>query len=438
MSDFKITCEWLSAGQDAPELRDTTAQLALHVGGLCLTQNQDVWSKTVRDSVLVSAYPLALWLAGSWWRLNGEPLPKPGGAPSLDWRMGHELGAANSGYVWPQVVMASDGEAMQIWATASEPDSGQSVRYLNSLSAPRAVALADFQRGVDEFVAAVLSRLHAVGCPDTDLAQLWRLVQADRADPASAQRRRLEAQLGYDPEDCPESVMTQALALQAHMGATTLAELAPIYSSGHDGPSTLGRISELAHSAGLQGQPQVSLPASTTTSAAPWQRAVDTARTLRQQLGNTQNPITDTTLYDLLGLQAAAVSTWTPPARHPVALAVPADHGQLHYVPRKRHPVAKRFEFSRFLGDYLGSAGNNGQWLASTDLSTARQKYQRAFAAEFLCPIDALVDFLHGDYSESAIEEVATDFGVSEQTVESLLANNGYITPTSPASGLPY
>ena len=64
----------------------------------------------------------------------------------------------------------------------------------------------------------------------------------------------------------------------------------------------------------------------------------------------------------------------------------------------------------------------------STDLSTARQKFQRAFAAEFLCPIDELKAFLDDDYSESAIEDAAAHFDVSERTVESPLANNGVLS----------
>ena len=80
---------------------------------------------------------------------------------------------------------------------------------------------------------------------------------------------------------------------------------------------------------------------------------------------------------------------------------------------------------ARFLGDYVSREAKDGQWLVSTDLGTARQKFQRAFAAEFLCPISALVEFLGEDYSETAIEDAAEHFQVGQRTVESLLVNNG-------------
>ncbi len=69
-------------------------------------------------------------------------------------------------------------------------------------------------------------------------------------------------------------------------------------------------------------------------------------------------------------------------------------------------------------------------------LGTSRQKYQRAFAAEFLCPLSSLQAYLENDYSESAIEDAAEYFKVSSQTVESILENNGLISSPQSASYL--
>lgn len=131
---------------------------------------------------------------------------------------------------------------------------------------------------------------------------------------------------------------------------------------------------------------------------------------------------------DLLGLSSDAVANWSRShSRSPVAVAIPMKDRQLKFVPRRHSPAGKRFELARFLGEYLRSSTRETCWLASTDLGTSRQKYQRAFAAEFLSPIDGLTSFLDGDFSSYAIEEAAEEFDVSEQTVTSLLLNNGYI-----------
>ena len=438
MTELRFSHEWLAAGGDEPAFRNTSAQLSIFVGDTCLTRNEDIWSKTVRDSVLVSTYPLAMWLASSWWRLNWEPLSKKNGLqPSIDWRMAHEIGAANHGFVWPQIVFASDGEMINVWA-ASANTQGQSVNYLTSLDGPHLVKIGDFQRSVDRFIGSVLSRLTAVGCTETELAALWRAVAEDRADSKATRVRRLEAEMGFDPEECPEEMLAQALGLQEQMGDSAMSELAPIYGR-HETGLGLDDIRQLSTAAGMRGKPQVARSdlGLAHSKAAPWQQGVDAARKLRAYIG-ADDDVSNDSLFGLLGLTEAQVEQSPSQAKQPVAIATPQGAGYLNFVPRKRHPVAKRFECSRFLADHLREPEGVMRWLASTDLSTARQKYQRAFAAEFLCPIDALTTYLNDDFSEPAIEAAAEHFGVSEKTVESLLMNNHYIAAPFYGSEMPY
>jgi hypothetical protein len=96
-------------------------------------------------------------------------------------------------------------------------------------------------------------------------------------------------------------------------------------------------------------------------------------------------------LFDLLGLPLADQGHLSvPDGRAPVAVAIPLDDQRMKFVPRRRNPVGQRFELARFFGEYLRFPKDRKGWLASTDLATSRQKYQRAFAAEFLCPLDSL------------------------------------------------
>ena len=81
---------------------------------------------------------------------------------------------------------------------------------------------------------------------------------------------------------------------------------------------------------------------------------------------------------------------------------------------------------ARLLGDHL-LFGEGATMLPATGSYTFRQKSQRSFAAEFLCPLDAVTDMLQGDFSSEAIEDVAEHFAVSTLTVETLLRNNGLI-----------
>ncbi len=180
MADLRINAKWMASASGEPEVMATAAWVEMYVDNISLTRNQDIWAETVRDNVFVSAYPLAMWFASSWWRLNHEPLPTQ--QPRHDWRMVHELGAANHGFVWPRVIFIPDGEAIDVWAgTSMVPE--QSVQYLQALEVPRMITLTGFQQSVERFIYSVLARLDAKGLAGSNLAHLCALVLEDLADP---------------------------------------------------------------------------------------------------------------------------------------------------------------------------------------------------------------------------------------------------------------
>jgi Zn-dependent peptidase ImmA (M78 family) len=98
---------------------------------------------------------------------------------------------------------------------------------------------------------------------------------------------------------------------------------------------------------------------------------------------------------------------------------------------RSNYPTGRRFELARLLGDQLASGHKEPLALVS-GAYTYRQKLQRAFAAELLCPFDALDDFLNGDYSESKQEDAAHHFDVSERVVTRQLVNHGRLDSSIP------
>lgn len=418
----------------------------LKVGDISLTRNEDAWSQTIRDTVLVSAYPLAAWMVSSWWRLLYEPLPPTGVKPSVNWRMAHELTAANQGFIWPRVILASDTESMQIWSTASNTADQQSVRYLNGLDRPLPINLLEFEHQAKTFIEVVIYRLNATEILETPLASLWKEVQEEFSEPYSSRYRRCEAELGFDPDECPENLVEDALRLADQMGSNTFSEVAPAYSQDISEAKPLSaKIAELTQESGLDGKPEVSMGQSISQgfSKAPWEKANEVASYLRHELNVGEEPITDEKLYDLLGLKKTEYEAWSPPSQRHISIAVPLEKNGFKFHLRKKHPIAKRFELARFIGDYLLYGNHGDSWLANTDLRTSRQKYQRAFAAEFLCPLSSLQAYIDSDYySETTIEDAAEHFRVSSQAVESILSNNGLLHSPQSASyletSLPY
>ena len=60
----------------------------------------------------------------------------------------------------------------------------------------------------------------------------------------------------------------------------------------------------------------------------------------------------------------------------------------------------------------------------ATSSYSYRQKAQRSFAAELLCPWHAIEDDFEAGFDDADIERVAAQFQVSERVVENQLDNN--------------
>lgn len=423
--------EWAPYRDSDKKIGETTARFSMYVDDICLTKCEDGVSGTVHDHVFVSLYPLAMWFAFCWWRLHYEILPD---RVDHDWRMSHEISSANEGFVWPTVRFAPDQDEVHIWARASQSPQQISLRYLNGLEQPHAVPRQQFAKAVSDLIERVILRLENIGLHNTDLVQLWEIVQSDQKDPQTHQKRLIEAKLGFDPEECPEDMIRQAIALEKMLGVNSFSEIAGAYA-GENGGRT-DSISALADSRGVKGDPDNIPDLKLKTDAhAPWQSAVAAAKELRKKIGRPKGKLADAQLYDLLGLSASAIEKWQPVGRAKASLAGRTNGRVMKFIPRRSYPTSRRFELARFVGDYLRmredmallKKTDTQPWLVTADVSTVRQKFQRAFAAEFLCPIEDLKEFLGDDFSISAVEDAADEFQISEVAVNSLLMNNGFV-----------
>jgi hypothetical protein len=145
-----------------------------------------------------------------------------------------------------------------------------------------------------------------------------------------------------------------ALNLAEQMGDKTFSEVAPAYSKDILEARPLStKIDELIQESGFDGKPEVSVDHSTSQdfSKAPWQKANEVASRLRDVIDIQEEPVTDDQLYDLLGLQKAEYEAFDPPRQRRISIAVPSEQAGFKFHTRKRHPIAKRFELARFIGD---------------------------------------------------------------------------------------
>lgn len=249
------------------------------------------------------------------------------------------------------------------------------------------------------------------------------MVLADLDDPEERRYRRIEAQFGFDPEECPDALLEYLVAIEEEKGEDVIAELAAVgFCQNED---CAGSIRELFETPGIEARPEMPRLPGRGADVEPWRRAKEDARFLRQSVHVGSGAVTDDKLAGLLGLRQESIEADAHATRRPAAILGHDDDNRVKVATRKRHPIARRFEMARLVGGFADEIVRDGSsWLASTDSGTVRQKYQRAFAAEFLCPIELLIGFLDGDMSDSAIEDAASEFVVSERVVEAQLINN--------------
>jgi Zn-dependent peptidase ImmA (M78 family) len=88
--------------------------------------------------------------------------------------------------------------------------------------------------------------------------------------------------------------------------------------------------------------------------------------------------------------------------------------------------TSRRFDLARLIGDLILDEIDEPLIPIMRSFSY-RQKRQRAFAAEFLCPFDHARPQLDIELSEESQECVAAEYRVSPMVVRTQLVNNGLL-----------
>ncbi|MBF0155415.1 MAG: hypothetical protein HQL64_16900 [Magnetococcales bacterium] len=428
---FVIDPLWEEATDHGPdEIRQTSALLRIAINNQSASRVDNTWSRSVHDGVRLSAYPLALWLASSWWRLRWEPTPQK--TPDVDWRLAHDMRSAGYGYLWPLLRIETDGELVTIRCEPSSATSMEPIRYLGHFC--QAIPATAFIEGVETFIRTVLARLETVGLRHTDLHALWHEVSTERASAEAAAYRKLEALSGFEPDESAE-YLTKLQQLSSEIGEAAAAEIAAA-CAGSEPDRRLQRLMNNSQVGGVQGN----LCAITTlnndpirntpSDASPWDRGRNMARMAREAMALGSQPVSNRRLGEIFALTEQELTGGiTPLANTHLSLAVREDEDRVRLLFRRRWETGRRFEAARWLADSL-MAPDQDRWLPATESKTARQKFQRAFAAEFLVPIGALQDFLGNDPGdEDRIVEAGNHFNVSPLLIQSHLVNHGLGSP---------
>ena len=419
---FAIEIDWERLDRGHPEERVTYGAIGLRVDEVWLTEAHDTFVRRVRQKVHLSGYLLAEWFAWNWWRLRWEPKRQ-----SLDWKLAHRLTTIGGGYIWPNIACNSDGERVLLRAIPSPTREAEPLRYVADVC--EALPATEFQAALEQFIELVLEQLRTERIRDSNLERTWGHVVEERRDPDAEWSRRLEAAMGYDPDEASEQVVAALIAESGELGKNSVAELAAGASRIEPTPTSkelkaLARSS--AHEARFADIPR--LPAemveSSTGDKPAWVAGEDAARALRNQERLGDGALSDEKLAELAGTDATVLSGEAVKA--PFSFALNGDGGTAKVVLVSSFAAGRRFALARLIGDRLLEQQEEPLIPVMRSFSY-RQKRQRAFAAELLCPFEQASQLLDLEFSEESQERMAAEYRVSPMLVRTQLVNKGLL-----------
>lgn len=431
MSDeLTIDYNWLNRAKSTRWEEAFAADVGLALGGQWVTELKELESPKTRTHVRACAHTLAVWLGANWWRLRWEPEPR-NAQDNADWRIAHSVASAGGGFIWPNVIFASDGESLTVASIPRlRPEAYEPIRYIIPLRGR--ITASEFESKVDAFMDAMIIRHHEMGVEDGTLPLLWSEVKEERTDPAAARWRKLEALCGYDPDDAPMELIDALAEDRSRLGHHALEEVAA--HGRHETAQMLSAIEDLAMATGqprsggfrckphvLQSRPEYR------AGLRPWERAAELAKAARKEWNLCEGPISNMILADILQTGTNAFKDRSVKAATPMPLAIRHPDGERAdiYV-GSSWKSSRRFAACRLLGHWLDNAAESDRVIPATEVGTADQQFQRAFAQEFLCPFESLMERLQtASPTEDSIKDAAEYFGVSPRAVETTSVNRG-------------
>ena len=427
---FNIDYEWLSSEHWDLVDQSTLAELTINVGQWCATEVEDTFAKTVRSSVRLSALRLAEWFAFNWWRLLWEPQ-----ANTYSWRASHKVGNAGGGYVWPDLSFSSDWQSVLVSAHPTTRWEAEPIRYLSRFD-ELPIPIADFERAIDDFIDRTIARLSSLTNARCELSALWDEVVRERQDAEVSKRRIIEACIGYDPEEAPDSLLDAVIEQMKSYGANAVREMAAEYKDETTAQvcyirENVPKNDAIAHVPKCDDIRQ-RFESESGDSNIPWMRAEHAARVARESWGLAV-PISTEQFCDLFGIHKDRILTGQYSNGTRLTAGVRSDYtsDRFNVLLSRNHPNSRRFGLARLVGDHIVT-DEEDVLLPATDSKTSRQKFQRAFAQELLCPFDELRNYLGDEIpSSDDVHDAADYFDVSPLMIQTMLVNKEVLSRES-------
>lgn len=411
---MRHSIDWLDdAPNSAPEERATVADLRLFLGEQNVTTH--MLGTKVDDHVTVSLYGLANGIAHDWWSILG--------ARDREFSLRHY----RTGYLLPDIRIRFDGAAFEVSALQCAYTNPE-LRFWGGMT--ELLTRVQGEAWLASLVSDILDRLASQKIGDTSVALRWRRIEASRN---SDERSFCEAagSLGLDPYQLPDDAarfieaseeifgngepLVEFVAGSALVDSARLLEWVAHKRSDREARHRLADLHALAE--------KIIETVPTRAKEPAWAMGYRLARAARNALNLDQQYCFDSFASLACRLGAATSYTVSGTVDGISALRCERTDGTHLYI--RDHSGSNHaepthlFALARAIGDAIcfpidqSSAVNHVRY-------AYRQSAGRAFAAEFLAPIDEVMSMRDDDHD---VYSIADRFGVSPFVIERQIEN---------------
>ncbi len=410
---MRHSIEWQhEAVNAAPEERATVADLRLFLNERNVTQH--MLGDSVSDHVTVALYGLVNGVVHDWWSIFGA--------------RDQEISLKNyrTGYLIPDIRIKFDGAVFEIAAFESaytDPD----LRFWGGTT--EVLSRAEGEAWLSSLIKDVLAQLRSQGIRGTSAMQRWRRVQLSQR---SGEREFCEAagSLGLDPYQIADDVADFIEKAEAIFKGESLVE----FMSGSrevDHSRLIGWVDRMTHMKGLKYRladlraivESIAHEVPLGRAEPAWAAGYRRARAMRRKLDLKQNHRFGS-FQDLARLLGASGNYNLAPKVNGINALRREAFNDIH-VHIRNHGESESasarhlFALARAIGD--AACFPEPETSPINRLRQAfRQAAGRAFAAEFLAPIEEIRSMQEDEHDEYSI---ANEFGVSTMVIEHQVEN---------------
>ena len=235
--------------------------------------------------------------------------------------------------------------------------------------------------------------------------------------------------MGFDPGDAPDELVENLVSFQGVCGQSAVEEMAA--ASMGNAVFDIRKLWDEARPQALE----VTIPENEVLrgkireevrpSIFPWHRAAQAAEVSRKTWGLGPGPVSSEVFSDMLGVRPRELLSQDVPPGIPMTAGFwdAPGSGAIKVHLHRRPSTSRRFALARVVGACL-DVETPEKLVPVSDAATQRQKFQRAFAQELLCPYSDLKEFI-GDRTpdDPIIEDAADYFDVSPLLIKTTLVN---------------